>query len=149
MSANTIKCRTCDATMECGTDDGIAWVGRDAEAYCPACVESEIDREVKEAILKAGGHIREVDRFQRLRERGLSAPLAAYRALHPASRAQQWCHLYGSTGGVRRRTCLGCGSRWTSSANWQETVTSRERVAEHTDRCGADYLTELMFPEGC
>lgn len=62
------------------------------------------------------------------------------RARQPRSRAVgNWTYV-GSTGCVRRATCVYCGREVaTCSAKWRETITFRAKADSHADGCAAQY----------
>ena len=72
----------------------------------------------------------------------LHPAIRAYRLDHPASRAENHVTLYGSTGVVRRVTCIYCRDYVTSSAKWPETKASFAFRAAHEATCAGRYLAD-------
>jgi len=72
----------------------------------------------------------------------LHPAIRAYRADNPRSRAENHVTLYGSTGVVRRVTCIYCRDFVTSSAKWPETKASFKFRALHASVCAARYLAD-------
>ena len=66
--------------------------------------------------------------------------LLTYRTNNPRSRAEGITKLYGSTGVVRKRTCIVCGAQCRSSAKWPETKRSYDFAFEHEKSCAVDYI---------
>lgn len=70
--------------------------------------------------------------------------LAAYRAAHPESRASHYYTLHGSSGTVRRYTCVACRCVIDSeSAKYAPTKHAERRVEAHLQSCKTleQYLT--------
>lgn len=70
---------------------------------------------------------------------GLEPSVALYRLLHPESRVVDHCKLYGSSGVIRRVTCIYCGSLITSSNAWPETKRSLDFRKNHK-ACAEEFL---------
>jgi hypothetical protein len=70
---------------------------------------------------------------------------AVLRTLDKSTRASDHTTLYGSTGCVRRRTCVYCRSVIaTSSAKYRETQRSHDACAEHAAECAPRYLAARL-----
>lgn len=64
--------------------------------------------------------------------------VAAYRAAYPRSRAVRLWTYTGSSGAVKRATCIACRETIaTCSAKWPETETYKRAIPEHLASCGA------------
>jgi hypothetical protein len=67
--------------------------------------------------------------------------VAKYRHDNPRSRAYSTWTYYGSTGSVRRATCVFCRRTIsTCSANWPETRRFTRDAREHSRACAEAYL---------
>lgn len=74
----------------------------------------------------------------------LHPAVAAYRIANPSSRAVDHTTWAGSTGCVRRATCIYCRCVVaTSSASYRETKRSIQARAAHGEACAAQYLSML------
>lgn len=75
--------------------------------------------------------------------------LALYRQHHPRSRAVNTWTYNGSTGGVRRATCIFCRREIaTCSAKWPETKTFTREADAHGAACALTYLQGCLPADG-
>lgn len=73
----------------------------------------------------------------------LKQAVQLYRENNPTSRAQNVWTYYGSSGVVRRATCIFCRRLIaTCSNNWPETKRFRENADDHAFDCARKYLTK-------
>lgn len=70
-------------------------------------------------------------------------PIALYRAENPKSRCVDGTTVYGSTGCVRRVTCVFCKVCHTSSAKWREPKHSLKFRGEHW-LCSYAYTAKIL-----
>jgi hypothetical protein len=66
-----------------------------------------------------------------------------YRMRNPWSRVVRGTKVYGSTGCVRRVTCIYCDAVCTSSAKWPETKTSLRFRSNHETTCAREYIKRV------
>jgi ribosomal protein L24 len=69
--------------------------------------------------------------------------VSLYRKLNPSSRAVNDYTYYGSSGVVRRATCIYCRNVVaTCSAKWKETKSFRKDACQHTNKCKMKWLSK-------
>ena len=67
-----------------------------------------------------------------------------YRRLNPRSRAVNHYTYYGSTGCVRKATCIYCRNVVATCSNkWRETKTFRREANNHTANCKLRWLRNI------
>ena len=75
-------------------------------------------------------------------------PFEKYKILNPKSRATQDWTLYGSSGSVRRATCIYCRSIIaTCSNNWPATNRFYELIENHSHKCDEKKKYEMLNDE--
>ena len=70
--------------------------------------------------------------------------VSLYRRLNPRSRAVNHFTYYGSTGGIRRATCIYCRKVVATCSNkWRETKTFHKDACQHTEQCKHTWLSNI------